>query len=161
MMLLLFLFQEKPAEGSWQFYIWTVVLLVITNAINYYINRPKTESEILKNLNDIIKTNVDIIEKIQKTNEDLFTKFGILQSDSQAKSEKLLELEEMLELSQNELGACLEKCEPYNECIEVFEHALELNEQIKVFLQNSAEAVPLLERIGTLSEQMATIKARV
>ncbi len=156
---ILFLLQEaKPEPSVFEKYIWVVLLLLITNGITYYLNKPKTESEIMKNLNDVIKVNLEIIEKFQKTNEDLFSKFTVLQNDSITKSDKLKELQDLLEASEAQLNDCLSNCAPYDNCIETFESTIELLEQVKILIQGSAEAVPLIAKMESLTEKIQTIK---
>lgn len=153
-LLLFFYFAEdaKPAAFDGTNTIITILLLIVTNAVNYYFNRPKSESEILRNYSEIIKANLETIDKYQKTHSEIYSKVELLQKDSWTKTEKLQELEELLELSQAELGDCLNKKRPCHEWKPAIEHSLEFFEKVKTYFAGSAEHAPILEEITVLIE---------
>lgn len=159
-LLLFFFFQDtKPPSGATiEFYVGSIVILILTNYLNFRFNKPKSESDILKNLSDVIKSTTEALDKLQKSNDDLFGKVSRLQENDFKKSERIEELQDKLSASEKELYDCLENQKPCNECRIAINHSLSLFEEVREVFQESNSNHPLLNEIARLIENMRNLK---
>lgn len=157
--LIIFLFENPSGVVSatdwFEKYGWAIILLIVTNSVNYYFSRPKTDSDISKNFADTIKTYLQTIKEIQETNQTLFAKVQAAQDASESQRDRADELEEMLEQTKKELEKCLNGQSSCADCLDVLRRSESAFNEVETFLSGVEQAAPLLMEIRLLSEKIS------
>lgn len=143
------------AAFSWGSIIQTAVVVAITNGIQYYFNKGKTKSE-TNNLDaHTLALNIESLDKIQKSNQNLFDTLVIIRAQAEKVETDLKETKKKLEECNNANQECTQCKEVLKEVIIELTESVDEMEKLLTGITDSDKLVASFRAsIGVLSSKV-------
>lgn len=164
-LIMTFLLAEPSAAtaGDWfKDYAWVLILLFVTNGLQFLASRRKTNSDVNKLDAETIKTLIGTIREVQKSNDELYQQFEPMRVQARL-------LEDKLEEAEDKLKKCVERHADCGECHDTLVHAIdsliELQDVLKqvegaqVLILDIRNLVAHLRRVTRKTQQIHTTES--